>query len=119
MMMVDGVLATLAWSIAGGALAEALRIVEAIRSSDSPRISELITSVAVALAAGLAIVWGWETPKPALELMVQGAAFPLLFTRMVAAASSSDGGDDTDAYTGHADEVDGSRRLVDYLAARF
>ena len=121
-MMVDGVLAVLFWGFIGGAVAEILKIIEYVRAQEPPETREWFISAATAALGCLAIVWGFNTPKPALELMVQGAAFPLIFSRSVAAARS--GLDKSSNLQGQpplasSTNVDAERRsLLDYIAGR-
>jgi hypothetical protein len=72
--------------IVGGAIPEILRLITYLRAGSVPTLKEAIASVLVALL-GLGVLLFDTKGQSRLQIAVLGAAFPSLFTGLVAAST--------------------------------
>lgn len=93
--------------MAGALVPEVLRVVACLRANKAPKGRELLASALVVLL-GLGVLLFDTAGQSRLQVAVTGAAFPQLFSGLVAAASKA-----PSKTRGTA-----RRRLIDYLAWR-
>lgn len=106
--MVSGFWPTVLLGVGGGAISEAIRIAGALRANNPPTRNQLIASLIFTLLGAGVLLYGWDEEQAVMKVAMLGAAFPLLFTAGVAAASGPkrSGGE-------------GSTSLSRYLSYRF
>lgn len=75
--------------LVGGAIPEVMRIIAALRSDEGITARHYVASVLNALL-GLGVLLLANTDASPLQVAVQGAAFPSLFSGLVAAATKPD-----------------------------
>lgn len=92
--------------ILGGLIPEVMRIIAALRNDQAPTLRHYLASSLTALL-GLGVLLFENTNASALQIAIQGAAFPSLFSGLVAAAVPRD-----DSRGG------GTITIIDYLAWR-
>lgn len=85
--MVTGFWATLGLGLVGGVIGELIRIAGLLRQSQRPGGLEMLGSAIYAALGSGAVLFGWDTPHPILQLVVLGAAFPSIFSNLVASAA--------------------------------
>lgn len=93
--------------VIGGMVPEVMRAVAALRSGRTPAVRELLASVLNSLL-GAGVLLFDTAGDSRLQVAILGAAFPQLFSGMVAAASAK----------GVYSQTRGRRTLVDYIAWR-
>lgn len=138
--MVEGFVSTFLVCLVGGVLGEAIRILGLLREGKRPNTSEWLASAGLALLGAGAVLYGWDTPRPAIELATLGAAFPTIFSAGIRAAvppssqpppnraepaaeGEADSGQDprggAEAGIYHIGPAKRNRRTIDYVASRF
>lgn len=75
----------------GAAIPEVLRVVAALKEGRAPKTGEYIASV-ILILLGAGVLFFFSTVTNGLQIAVTGAAFPQLFSGLVAAAKPPSGG---------------------------
>jgi len=105
---------TVALGLMGAAVPEVLRAIAALRLGKAPGRKEIIASLLTVLL-GLGVLLLDTKDDSALEIAVLGAAFPQLFSGLVAAAGKRKDGDGTNTdFSGES----APRTTWDYLGWR-
>jgi hypothetical protein len=104
--MVEGLVATAILGIVGGAIAELIKVATAFKSGTPPSANQWIASIIFALL-GAAVVLEGTGQRTYLEVAQLGAAFPLFFSGLVAAATQTP-----------ANNRAGTRSVTDYISFR-
>jgi hypothetical protein len=90
--MVVGFWPTVLLGVLGGLITELIRIGGAFRADKPPAGRQYLASAIFTLLGAGAVLYGWNTEQPALEVATVGAAFPLLFSAATSALTSPPGG---------------------------
>ncbi len=116
--MVEGFLPTALVGAVGALLAELIRVLPAFREGKPPRGWELVGSLIVVVLGSGVVLFGWTDPQQPFKVAVLGAAFPLLFSAAVGAATS--GAERREELSRNRAAAEPAPRSIgDYLSGRF
>jgi hypothetical protein len=117
--MVQGLWPTLLIGLAGGMIAELIRIAEVLRANRGPTPRETLASVIMAFLGSGAVLYGYDAPQAALKVATLGAAFPLLFSAAVRDTTTPSRPQRRTRSASRDGQPGHGRTLSDYLAGRF